>query len=139
MAARLSGMGRQVATPPVHFVKTIGDAVMLVSPEASPLVGAALRLVDDVGAEEDLPSLRAGVALGQAVNRWGDWYGTPVNIASRVTDYARPESVLATKDVREETGDDYSWSRAGSHHFKHVSERVSLYRARVHGTRNPAR
>jgi len=138
MATRLSGMGRQVAKPPVHFVKTIGDAVMLVSPQASPLVGAVLRLVDDVEAEEELPSLRAGVALGQAVNRWGDWYGTPVNIASRVTDYARPGSVLATKDVREETGEDYSWSRAGSHHFKHVSKRVSLYRARVRGASGPA-
>jgi len=138
MAARLSRMGRQVAKPPVRFVKTIGDAVMLVSPTASPLVGAALRLVDEVEADEGLPSLRAGVALGQAINRWGDWYGTPVNVASRVTNHARPGSVLATREVREETGEDYSWSRAGSHNFKHVTERVSLYRARFRGTRNPA-
>jgi len=138
MATRLSRMGRQAAKPPVRFVKTIGDAVMLVSPEASPLVGAVLGLVDQVEAEEDLPPLRAGVAVGEAINRWGDWYGTPVNIASRVTDRALPGSVLATKEVREETGEDYSWSRAGSHHFKNVSERVSLHRARFSGTRNHA-
>ena len=136
MAARLSRMGRQVAEPPVRFVKTIGDAVMLVSPRASPLLGAVLRLVDEVETDEDLPSLRAGVALGQAINRWGDWYGAPVNLASRVTERARPGSVLATKEVREESGDDYSWSRAGSHNFKNVSDRVSLHRARIRGARD---
>ena len=135
MATRLSRMGRQAAKPPVRFVKTIGDAVMLVSPKASPLVGAVLGLVDQVEAQEDLPSLRAGVAVGEAINRWGDWYGTPVNIASRVTDRARPGSVLATREVREEAGEDYSWSRAGSHNFKNVSHRVSLHRARFQGMR----
>lgn len=51
MAARLSKTSRQVAEPPVRVVKTIGDAVMLVSPKASPLVGAALALVDAIEAE----------------------------------------------------------------------------------------
>jgi adenylate cyclase len=130
MAARLSELAREVASPPARLVKTIGDAVMLVSPEASPLVGVALSLVDAVEAEPELPSLRAGVAFGDVINRWGDWYGGPVNLASRVTTYARPGSVLATREVRRRAATDYSWSRAGSHSFKNVSGRVSLHRAR---------
>ncbi|HXW58759.1 MAG TPA: adenylate cyclase regulatory domain-containing protein [Solirubrobacteraceae bacterium] len=136
MSAHLSAAGRQVARPPVRFVKTIGDAVMLVSPQPSPLVGAMLSLVESVEADDELPSLRVGVAYGQAINRWGDWYGRPVNIASRITPRARPGSVLATKAVREATGEDYSWSRAGSRSFKNVSERISLHRAHRRGTRN---
>jgi adenylate cyclase len=131
MAARLSTLGRVAARPPVRFVKTIGDAVMLVSPDAGELVAAMLELVEVVEGEPDLPSLRAGVALGQVINRWGDWYGGAVNLASRVTEHALPGSVLVTKAVREAAGDDYSWSRAGSHSFKNVSARVSLHRARV--------
>jgi adenylate cyclase len=136
MSARLSAIGRQVATPPVRFVKTIGDAVMLVSPQPSELVGATLELVETVQAEDDLPSLRAGVAFGPAINRWGDWYGRPVNIASRITARARPGTVIATKAVREASEEDYSWSRAGSHSFKNISERVSLHRPRFPGTRD---
>ena len=77
VAARLAKIGWEVAQPPVRFVKTVGDAVMLVSPEASPLVEAALRLAGTVEREEDLPPLHVGVALGPAINRWGDWYGRP--------------------------------------------------------------
>ena len=46
--------------------------------------------------EDEFPQLRAGVAAGLAVSREGDWYGPPVNLASRVTGVARPGSVLAT-------------------------------------------
>jgi adenylate cyclase len=133
MAAQLSTLSRGVAKPPVRFVKTIGDAVMLVSPDVGPLVGAMLTLVDVVEAEDDLPSLRAGVAVGPVINRWGDWYGGAVNLASRVTEHALPASVLVTKAVREAAGEQYSWSRAGSHSFKNVSGRVSLHRARLRG------
>jgi adenylate cyclase len=134
MAARLSTLGRVVAKPPVRFVKTIGDAVMLVAPDAAPLVGAMLELVTVVEQEPELPSLRAGVAFGQVINRWGDWYGGAVNLASRVTEHALPGSVLVTKAVREAAGEQYSWSRAGSHSFKNVSGRVSLHRARLRTT-----
>ncbi len=48
---------------------------------------------DDV---PNLPRLRAGVAHGVALERAGDWYGAPVNTASRVTGVARPGSVLCT-------------------------------------------
>ena len=64
----------------------IGDAAMLVGPEPGPVVEAALGLVEAAEAEgEDFPLLRAGVASGQALPRGGDWYGRPVNLASRIT------------------------------------------------------
>jgi adenylate cyclase len=134
MADRLSAMARQQAKPPVRFVKTIGDAVMVVSPEASPLIASMLELIEDVAAEQDLPPLRVGIAIGPAINRGGDWYGTAVNIASRVTNHARPGSVLATKEVRDHAAEEYSWSRAGSQQFKNVTGRVSLHRARLRGS-----
>ena len=96
-----------------------------------------LTLVDTVEADEELPSLRVGIAYGQAINRWGDWYGRPVNIASRITARARPGTVLATRAVRDATGEDYSWSRAGSRSFKNVSERISLHRPHFKGARDP--
>jgi adenylate cyclase len=39
----------------------------------------------DAAAANDLPRLRVGVATGCAVTRAGDWFGSPVNVASRVT------------------------------------------------------
>lgn len=131
LAGRLAVMAGEVAGPPVRLVKTIGDAAMLVSPEAEPLVAAALDIVAASEAEgEGFPQLRAGLAAGPALSRGGDWYGRPVNLASRITNVARPGSVLASREVREGTRDRYRWSRAPARHFKGVDGRVPLFRAR---------
>jgi adenylate cyclase len=62
--------------------------------------------------------------------RAGDWYGRPVNLASRVTGVARPGSVLATEDVREGLADSYAWSYAGERRLKGIDDRVKLFRCR---------
>jgi adenylate cyclase len=129
VASRFRVLASEVARPPVSLIKMIGDAAMLVSPEPEPLLEAALSLVEETD-REDLPQLKAGVALGEALNRWGDWYGAPVNLASRVTEVALPASVLASTEVRDATADNFSWSFAGRHKLKGLRGELDLYRCR---------
>jgi adenylate cyclase len=132
LITRLSEITLSAAQPPVRLVKTIGDAAMFVSPAPGPLVETALDVVARADREgEDFPSLRAGLAGGVALNTAGDWYGRPVNLASRVTTVARAGSVLATEDVRDAVPDGYSWSAAGSFHLKGFKRRVPLFRVRA--------
>ena len=130
VAGALTELAHDLARPPVRLVKTIGDAAMLVSPDADALVGTGIDLVARAEDVEELPRLRAGVAHGVALERAGDWYGAPVNTASRVTDVARPGSVLCTGGVRRAAGDAFAWSDAGRRRLKGVSEPVRLFRAR---------
>ncbi len=131
VAGRLEAIVMDLVEPPVRFVKTIGDAVMLVSPQPVPAVDAALRLIDEAYAEgESFPQLRAGLAAGEALSRSGDWFGRPVNLASRVTTIARPGSVLTTDAVQESAPDGYQWSNAGVRNIKGVPDPVGLWRAR---------
>jgi len=129
MASKLAELANQVTETPVRLVKTIGDAAMFVSPEPGPLVSVALSLMDAVEAAE-LPSLRAGVASGTALQRAGDFYGHAVNLASRVTGAARPGSVLCTQEVHDAAPDRFDWSFARKHQLKGMSDAVPLYRAR---------
>jgi adenylate cyclase len=129
VTGRLATLATSLTQAPVRLVKTIGDAAMFVSPEPAPLVGVALRLVDAF-AEEDLPSLRAGIAFGPAMVRAGDYFGNSVNLASRVTGVARPGSVLCTREVRDAARDGFQWSAAGRHKLKGVLGPTPLYRAR---------
>ncbi len=132
VAGRMGQLAASVTEPPVRLIKTIGDAAMFVSPEAGPLVAVALALVQAVQ-EAELPSLRAGIALGPALLHAGDYYGNSVNLASRVTAIARPGSVLCTQEVRDAAGDDgLQWTLAGRHRLKGVSGPVPLYRPRLH-------
>jgi adenylate cyclase len=130
----LSGLARDVASPPVHFIKTIGDAVMFVSTDAAALLRAALELLA-AAEKEDMPQLRVGLAAGSAVRRAGDWFGSPVNLASRVTAVARPGSVLVAESAHELIGDcdDFTWSFAGARHVKGIDGEVKLFRARTAG------
>jgi adenylate cyclase len=130
VAGRLSRLAEEVVEPPARVVKEIGDAVMLVAPEPADLVEATLRLVEGSDGAEGLPAIRAGIAFGPAVNRWGDWYGSTVNLASRLTERARPASVLATETVRDAAADGYEWSYAGEKKLKGLSAPLKTYRAR---------
>jgi adenylate cyclase len=131
LAVRLEALATEVAEPPVRLVKTIGDAAMLASPDPEPLLGAALGLIEAADSEgEDFPQLRAGAALGQALPRAGDWYGRPVNLASRITGIARPGSLLVERELRESVVDGYRWSFAGERKLKGIRGGVPLYRAR---------
>jgi len=131
VAGRLAEMAVAVAEPPVRLVKTIGDAAMLVCPQPEPLLEAMLTLVAAADEEGDeFPELKAGVALGPALTRAGDWFGHTVNLASRVTGAARPGSVLTTNEVQERLEDGYRWSFAGERRLKGIKEPVKLFRAR---------
>jgi len=134
LTGRLGELAREVTQPPVRLVKLIGDAAMLVSPESSPLLDATLALTEAAEQEgEGFPLIRAGVAHGQALPRAGDWYGRPVNLASRITSIAYPSSVLCAADVRDAVGDGYLWSRAGRRSVKGISGPVELVRVRRAG------
>jgi adenylate cyclase len=132
LSHRLADLARDVAVPPVRFIKTIGDEVMLVSSDAVALLEAVMDLVDATDRDDDFPSLRAGLATGMAVSRAGDWFGSPVNLASRVTGAARSGSVLVSESTRDAVGDDerFTWSFAGARHLKNIKLDVRLFRAR---------
>lgn len=131
VAGRLEDLAAEAVAAPVRVVKTIGDAVLLVSTDAAAMVHASLDLVDVAAAEgEDFPQLRVGIASGPAVSRAGDWFGAPVNLASRLSGVARAGSVVATEEVSEAVGEQVAWSFAGAKRLKNVTHEVKLFRAR---------
>jgi adenylate cyclase len=131
IATRLEELASEVARSPVRLVKLIGDAAMLVSPDPPALTEAALSLVEAADAEgEDFPPLRAGLAYGAAVGQGGDYYGHPINLASRITEVARPASVLASEEATKAIGDGFHYSFAGERSLKGIKGKVRLFRVR---------
>ena len=89
-----------------RIVKTIGDAVMFVTDTAATAADIAVALTERTSGDDLLPSTRAGVAAGALVLREGDYFGPVVNLASRLTEIARPGTVLAPAEVGEALGSD---------------------------------
>lgn len=129
IASRLGKLASECAVPPVRLVKTIGDAAMLVAPDAEALLASTIDLVEQAGQIEGFPQLRAGVAYGPALARSGDWYGATVNMASRVTDKAEPGMVVATQELCDATSELVAWTSLGPHRLKGIDGDIALFRA----------
>ena len=132
VAERLEEMVTDIVEAPVRVAKTLGDGVMLVAPEAAPLVEASLALVEAADNESSVsfPQLHIGLAAGEATTRAGDWFGEPVNLAARISDAARAGSVVVTREVRDMAPDAARYSSAGARAFRGIRQPVKLYRAR---------
>ncbi len=102
VAEHLAAIAAAAADPPVTLVKILGDGAMLVAPEPGALLAAAEALLTATNAEGvAFPPLRVGLAHGVALARGGDWFGEPVNLASRICDVAPPGAILASANVKD--------------------------------------
>jgi adenylate cyclase len=82
--------------PEATIVKTIGDEVMVISPDPATLTEWAVGLL---GRFPERPRPRVGIHYANAFYRDGDYFGTHVNLAHRVVDRAQAGEVLVTDSV----------------------------------------
>jgi adenylate cyclase len=89
-----------------RVVKTVGDEVLFVADTARDAALIAVRLADPNRDDDGLPTLRVGLAMGPVLSRFGDVYGSTVNVAARLTALARPGTILVDRTVAAELDDD---------------------------------
>jgi adenylate cyclase len=80
-------------------IKTIGDAMMLRCEDPGLAIELGVRIADGLSESPLLPPVRVGVHSGTAVCREGDWYGTAVNVASRLCSAAGGAEVLVSEET----------------------------------------
>jgi len=78
------------------IVKTIGDEVMVVSPDPTSLTEWAVTFLSRF---PQRPQPRVGIHYGDAVYRDGDYFGSQVNLVHRVVNRALAGEVLVTDTV----------------------------------------
>ncbi|MGK8467244.1 adenylate/guanylate cyclase domain-containing protein [Nocardia cyriacigeorgica] len=75
-------------------IKNVGDEVMFASETAVEAARIALAIQETTMTVGTTPELRVALAYGPVLQRFGDLYGSVVNIAARLTGVARPGTVL---------------------------------------------
>lgn len=114
-----------------RLVKSLGDAALVHFPAATPALEFALDMVLNAD-KRGLWTLHAGVNSGPMLRRDGDYFGSAVNIASRVADAANAGEVVVTRRVVDAwQGDTVTFDPLGHVPVKNVDEPVELYRART--------
>ena len=77
-----------------RLIKTLGDSVLFVSEDAERAISIALNIIEVIGNDARLPDVRLGLATGSVIMRLGDVFGSPVNLAARLTGVARRNRVI---------------------------------------------
>ncbi|HYC56381.1 MAG TPA: adenylate cyclase regulatory domain-containing protein [Candidatus Binatia bacterium] len=82
-----------------RVIKMLGDEVMFHNADAVAGADTALALSRACAADDLLPAVRVGLALGPTLAWEGDVYGRTVNLASRLVGVARPGTVLLSDEL----------------------------------------
>ena len=111
------------------IVKTIGDEVMVVSPEPATLTEWAVGFL---ALFQERPQPRVGIHYGAAVFRDGDYFGGDVNLAHRVVSRALGGEVLVTQALVDaiDESDFLRFDAIGEVVLKGFPDPISLYIAR---------
>ncbi|HET6708181.1 adenylate/guanylate cyclase domain-containing protein [Amycolatopsis sp.] len=92
-----------------RVVKMIGDEVLFVADSPVDAAEIALTLTERTSADESLPAVRAGMASGRILSRFGDVYGSVVNLAARLTSVARPGTILVDRELAAELAEEKAY------------------------------
>jgi adenylate cyclase len=110
-----------------RIIKTIGDEVMVVGADPSALVDWAVGFQTlNAGLR---PTPRIGMHVGRPLYRDGDYYGSAVNLASRVGARAAGGEVLVTDAVVEAAGPHLAFAPIGDVKLKGFTEATNLFLA----------
>jgi len=109
-----------------HLVKVLGDGAMAVSAQPPRAFQAAEIMVRVAADEEGFPDARAGLDFGDVVSLGGDYFGTPVNRASRITAATAAGTIAMSAEFKAALGDGVATRELGRRALKGVGE-VTLF------------
>jgi adenylate cyclase len=112
-------------------VKHIGDALMLAFRRPEDATSFAARLHEAAARDGSIPGLRVGMHHGPAIYRGGDYIGTTVNLASRITDTATAGQTVLTEAVAQRLGDEAPVEAVGVRMLRGAEQPVQLYRLKA--------
>jgi len=128
IAQRFFDMTQSLLSGDARLVKTIGDAVMVVTTDPRQGLQIGLDLLQAVQRERDFPGVRVGIHHGPVVERNGDVFGATVNVAARLTAHAYVGQLLTTDAIVSLLSDEHLKAVAlGPTLLRNVLETVDVY------------
>jgi adenylate cyclase len=105
-----------------------GDEVVIVSYSADELLTSAIQLVQKTSGEDNFLQLHGGLHYGKILNRGGNYFGTTINLASRIASRASSGTLWCSRDYLDalENKSALSFHPKGKYAFKNLSEEFEI-------------
>lgn len=119
--------------PPIdgEYVKSVGDALMVRVSDPADAIRLGLTITHGLFRGHEAPAVRVGLNHGPAVERDGDYFGSTVNIAARVSALGGGGEVLLTGNTAALAPnlDGVLYESHGREVLRNVSEPVEIFAA----------
>ncbi len=101
--------------PDSKFVERIGDEVLIMSLIPRDLIQTAINLLNAIENEADFPSIHMGLHYGKILIRDGKYFGTTLNLTSRISSHSNGGQILCSRDIVELIGNqnDFEFIKLG--------------------------
>jgi adenylate cyclase len=112
-----------------YLHERVGDEVMIVSDSPDNLLSTAVVLLSSVLQEYKFLQIHGALHYGKALKRNNSFFGSPINVTSRIASQAKPGIFLCSDDFLNALKDRNacSFSSLGKYSFKNVNEEKEVF------------
>jgi class 3 adenylate cyclase len=120
---------KQCLRKDTKLIERVGDEVLILSNNIESLLQVSQDLVERVENEPKFPTIHVGLNSGKVVENEGHYYGSTLNLTSRIASYSRGGQILCSKSVVNALKDkeEYNFLKLGNVRFKNVSKLVEVF------------
>lgn len=107
-----------------------GDEVMIISKSADFLLSTALMMIKKTSIEENFLQIHGGLHYGKILIRNNSYFGTTINLASRIASKAEPGIFWCSEEFVNSLNDKSltTFHSKGKHAFKNINEEKEMFK-----------
>jgi len=111
-----------------ELLKELGDGCLLIFNSSYNAVMFSKKLQEEILKKYDF-KIRIGIHVGDIIKEKNDYFGSGVNIASRIYAFAKPSQICITQDVNNQIKSqrDFNTKSIGKKDIKGISEQIRIY------------
>jgi class 3 adenylate cyclase len=112
-----------------HLQERTGDEVMIVSSNPDSLLATAAKIMDTTSKEHNFLQVHGGLHYGKALKRGNSYYGSTINLTSRIAAKASPGTYWCSRVFIESLSDmsQIKVQAMGQHTFKNINGYMEMY------------
>jgi adenylate cyclase len=105
-----------------------GDEVMIVSASPDFLLSTAFLIMKNTAMEENFLQVHGGLHYGNVLKRNDSYFGSAINVTSRIAAKATPGTFWCSKDFLAAVTDksSFTFEPKGKHRFKNLSDEMEI-------------
>jgi class 3 adenylate cyclase/YHS domain-containing protein len=112
-----------------HLHGVVGDEIVVISSSPDHLLYTTLLLIQKTSKEEKFLQVHGALHFGKILKRNNNYFGTTINLASRITNQAAPGTFWCSHEYVRALSDasTFTFESKGKHSFKNISEEKEVF------------